>query len=105
MKEIIIIPHSLLSVGKIVCVGQNYSKHIKEMDSKHPDEPVLFLKPSTAIIHEGTPIILPDYSNEIHHEVELALVVTRQAKNIEPHAWKQYIGGADIALDLTLRDH
>jgi 2-keto-4-pentenoate hydratase/2-oxohepta-3-ene-1,7-dioic acid hydratase in catechol pathway len=105
MHEVTLKPSKRFSVGKIVCVGKNYDKHIKEMHSDRPESPVLFLKPSTAIVEEGTPINLPVYSNDVHHEIELALLVNKRAQAISPSDWKKYIGGAGIALDLTLRDH
>ncbi len=61
--------------GKIVCVGQNYREHIREMRSDEPTEPVLFLKPSTALISDGEAIIIPEGIGAVHHEVELALIV------------------------------
>jgi 5-carboxymethyl-2-hydroxymuconate isomerase len=97
-------PDIELKVGKIVCVGQNYRLHIEEMKSKISKDPILFLKPSTALLCEGNPIILPDYSDEVHFETELALLVGKKAKNIQRSEWKEYICGAGIALDLTLRD-
>lgn len=105
MHEVILKPDKRYSVGKIVCIGQNYPKHNKEMNSSYPESPILFLKPSTAIIHEGSSIILPEYSKEVHHEVELALLVSKLAKNIPARDWREFIAGAGIALDLTLRDH
>ena len=105
MHEVILKPDKQYPVGKIVCIGQNYPKHNKEMNSSRPESPILFLKPSTAIIHEGTFIMLPEYSKEVHHEIELALLVGKLTKNIAARDWKDYIAGAGIALDLTLRDH
>jgi 5-carboxymethyl-2-hydroxymuconate isomerase len=105
MHEVTLKPAERLSVGKIVCVGKNYDEHIKEMHSERPKSPVLFLKPSTAIIEEGTLINLPVYSNDVHHEIELALLVIKRARGVSASDWKNYIGGAGIALDLTLRDH
>ena len=104
MSQVILKPDSAFDVGKIVCVGQNYIKHITEMKSKKTKDPVLFLKPSTSILNEGNPIVLPSISNEIHHEVELALLVGKTAKNISANNWESFIVGAGIALDLTLRD-
>ena len=63
-----------------------------------------FLKPATAILNEGKPIILPTFSKEIHHEVELAFLMHKKTKSIKPGEWKNYVAGAGIALDLTLRD-
>ncbi len=104
MNDVLLLPDQKFQVGKIVCVGRNYAEHINEMDSKQTEDPVLFLKPSTAIIHEGTAIKLPDYSKEVHHEVEMVLLVSRIAKSVPKQDWKSYIGGVGIALDLTLRD-
>jgi 2-keto-4-pentenoate hydratase/2-oxohepta-3-ene-1,7-dioic acid hydratase in catechol pathway len=85
-------------------VGQNYHRHIAELKSKKSKDPLLFLKPSTAILHEGEEIILPEFSNEVHHETELAFLVGKKGKNISRTEWNNYIIGAGIALDLTLRD-
>ena len=104
MYDVVLKPAHRHSVGKIVCVGQNYAAHIKEMNSKKTGDPVLFLKPSTALINEGTKIHLPAFSQEVHHEVELALLVGKTAKNVPGDRWREYIAGAGIALDLTLRD-
>ena len=104
MHKVTLQPEHGFSVGKIVCVGQNYAAHIKEMDAKKTGDPVLFLKPSTALLYEGQKITLPQYSNEVHHEIELALLVNKQARNVPETHWQEYIAGAGIALDLTLRD-
>jgi len=104
MSKVLLKPDSSLNVGKIVCVGQNYILHIEELKSKRSKDPLIFLKPSTALLLEGYSIILPDFSNEIHHETELALLIGRKAKNISKSDWKDYVIGAGIALDLTLRD-
>jgi len=104
MSTVKLKPDQKFKVGKIVCVGQNYRRHIEEMKSKTSKDPVLFLKPSTALLSEGDPIDLPDYSNEVHFESELALLVGKRAKNVNHSEWKKYICGAGIALDLTLRD-
>ena len=97
-------PDKTYKVGKIVCVGQNYRLHIEEMKSKTSKDPVLFLKPATSLLCEGENISLPDYSNEVHYETELALLIGKKAKNINRSEWKNYVLGAGIALDLTLRD-
>lgn len=104
MATVVLGPDTVYRVGKIVCVGQNYLKHISELASKRQEKPVLFLKPSTAVLNEGQKIILPDYSSEVHHETELALLVGKKASRISSENWKAYIRGAGIALDLTLRD-
>jgi len=104
MSKIKLNPNKIYKVGKIVCVGQNYARHIEEMKSKTSKDPVLFLKPATSLLGEGKNIVLPGYSNEIHYETELALLVGKKAKNINRSDWKNYVIGAGIALDLTLRD-
>ena len=68
--------------SKIVCVGKNYREHAAEMDSQAPDEPLLFLKPSTAVIGSGDPIDLPWQSEQVEHEGELAVVIGRMCKDI-----------------------
>lgn len=104
MSDVLIKSGRSYRVGKIVCVGQNYQLHVEEMKSVQSKDPVLFLKPSTALLAQNEPICLPDFSNEVHYETELALLVGKKAKNIQRSAWKNYILGVGIALDLTLRD-
>ena len=91
-------------VSKVVCVGSNYAKHIKEMGSVTPEEPVLFIKPETALCDLRQPLVLPEGLGSVHHEVELAVLIgstLRQAT--EEHVLKG-IAGYGVALDLTLRD-
>ncbi len=104
MSHVILEPDKRIRVGKIICVGQNYKKHIDELKSTRSKDPLIFMKPSTSILHESNPIILPDFSEEVHHETELALLIGKSAKNIPAGKWKDYVEGAGIALDLTLRD-
>jgi acylpyruvate hydrolase len=93
-----------IHVSKILCLGLNYSKHISEMKSEKPGEPMIFMKPSSAIIHNGGEIVLPGFSKEIHHEVETVVVIGKNAKNIPQEEALDYIGGFGIGLDMTLRD-
>ena len=104
MSTVKLEPDSIIKVGKIICVGQNYRKHIVELDSVKSKTPLLFMKPSTAILPEGRAINLPRFSQEVHHEVELALLIGKNAKNISSKKWKNYVNGVGVALDLTLRD-
>jgi 2-keto-4-pentenoate hydratase/2-oxohepta-3-ene-1,7-dioic acid hydratase in catechol pathway len=104
MASVILLPDKNYEVGKIIGVGQNYAGHAAEMGGSGKKPPVLFLKPPTAILTEGRPIKLPGYSNDVHHEVELALLIGKTGKEITPADWRQYLAGAGIALDLTLRD-
>jgi len=91
-------------VGMVFCAGRNYRKHIEELKSKDLGEPVIFTKPPTAVCQGLDSIPLHEKSSEIHHEVELALIIGRTGKQIPRHQVPGYIAGVAIALDLTLRD-
>lgn len=91
-------------VNKVVCVGSNYAKHIKEMGSAAPEEPVLFIKPETALCDLRQPLALPQGLGEVHHEVELAVLIGSTLKQASEDAVKTAIAGYGVALDLTLRD-
>ncbi len=93
-----------LTAGKIVCLGRNYVEHAKEMKADIPGEPVLFLKPSTAILADGGTIIVPHFSHELHHEVELVALVTKGGSRIPRPDAISHIGGYAVGLDMTLRD-
>ena len=95
-----------LSVSKIVCIGSNYAAHVSEMNSEasQPTEPVIFLKPPSAIIHDGGEIILPVESIEIHHEVEVIVAIGETCSKVPMSAAQQYILGYGIGIDVTLRD-
>jgi 2-keto-4-pentenoate hydratase/2-oxohepta-3-ene-1,7-dioic acid hydratase in catechol pathway len=93
-----------LNVGKILCLGRNYRAHAAEMGSDVPTEPVVFLKPPTALLEEGEPIRLPSFSREIHHEVEMVLLVGREGRDIPREEALEYVIGYGVGLDLTARD-
>ena len=93
-----------LTVGKILCLGRNYAEHAKEMMAEIPREPVIFLKPSTAIIGNGENIVIPSISHEMHHEVELVVAIGKEGKHISPAQSMQHIAGYAVGLDMTLRD-
>jgi 5-carboxymethyl-2-hydroxymuconate isomerase len=90
--------------GKIVCLGRNYAEHIKELNNDVPDKPVIFIKPSTSILADGGTISIPSYSNDCHHEVELAILIGTTGKNITEEAAMSHVCGYAVAIDLTLRD-
>lgn len=90
--------------SKVVCVGKNYSEHASEMGGEVPDEPVIFMKPATSVIGPSTTVIYPSISNEVHHEAELAVVVSRVARNIKAEDASSYIMGYTAANDVTARD-
>ncbi|XP_004706202.1 acylpyruvase FAHD1, mitochondrial [Echinops telfairi] len=88
----------------IVCVGRNYAEHAREMRSAVPSEPVLFLKPSTAYAPEGSPILLPPHSRELHHELELGVVLGRRGRAVPQATAMDYVAGYALCLDMTARD-
>ncbi len=91
-------------VGKIICLGQNYLDHIRELGSKVPDRAVIFCKPPCSLLANGGVIEIPEYSNDCHHELELALLVGKTGKHIQEKDALSYLAGYGVALDLTLRD-
>lgn len=90
--------------SKIVGIGKNYAEHIKEFDSVTPAEPLMFLKPPTALIGPGDPIILPTWSDRVDHEAELAVVVGKTAKNVPSHEALDYVLGYTVGNDVSARD-
>lgn len=93
-----------LSVGKIVCIGRNYVAHIEELGNERPKEPVIFLKPPSAMIDGGFPIIHPSFSEDMHHEVELVLLIGNMVKDADDKTAEEAIKGYGVGLDMTLRD-
>lgn len=91
-------------VGKVVCLGRNYSEHIRELGNEIPEKPVLFIKPATSIIGQNETVVIPPYSKECHHEVELAVLIGKWGRNIAEENAMSYVAGFGIALDMTLRD-
>ena len=91
-------------IGKILCIGRNYSEHIKELGNATPEAPVIFIKPASSVIGEGEAIVIPPYSHDCHHETELALLIGRKGKDIPVDQAMEYIAGYGVGIDLTLRD-
>ncbi|MEC5318877.1 fumarylacetoacetate hydrolase family protein [Brenneria populi subsp. brevivirga] len=91
-------------VNKVVCVGSNYSEHIKEMGSATPTEPVLFIKPETSLCDLRQPVAIPKNFGAVHHEVELAVLIGTPLKQATEERAARAIAGYGVALDLTLRD-
>ena len=89
---------------KIVCVGRNYADHAKELGNEAPSEPILFLKPPSALNSDGGTIVRPAISTRVDHEGELAIVIGRQAKNVKQDNWRDYVLGFTCANDVTARD-
>jgi 2-keto-4-pentenoate hydratase/2-oxohepta-3-ene-1,7-dioic acid hydratase in catechol pathway len=93
-----------LEVRKIFCIGRNYAEHAKEMNAAVPESPIFFLKPTTAIIGNGGVILKPAISNDLHHEVEMTVLIGRGGRNIQKGEALSCIAGYGIGLDMTLRD-
>ncbi len=94
----------LIQVGTIFCLGRNYAEHAAEMQSEIPETPIIFLKPSSAIIDDGEDIVRPSISRQLHHEVELVVTIGKSGKNISSDRAFDYILGYGVGLDMTLRD-
>lgn len=93
-----------LQFGTLFCIGRNYTEHIKEMNSEGTADPVVFLKPRNSILLDGSTILLPDCSENVHHEVELVLLIGKKAENISVNNALKHISGYAVGLDLTARD-
>lgn len=89
---------------KIFCVGRNYTLHAKELGNDVPTEPVIFLKPETALLRTGHPFFIPPFSNEIHYETEVVLRICRVGKGISPEFALRYVDKVSVGIDFTARD-
>lgn len=104
MKITIPTSNRTLSVGKLLCIGRNYADHAAEMKREVPDEPMVFLKPSTAVIRDGDAVHLPSQSNDVHHEVELVAVIGREGRHISTDQALEHVAAYGVGLDMTARD-
>lgn len=89
---------------KLICIGRNYSNHIEELQNEKPSEPVIFLKPDTAILLKKQPFFIPDFSNNVHHEVELLVKINRVGKYISSEFAYKYYEHIGLGIDFTARD-
>ncbi|ARS37835.1 fumarylacetoacetate hydrolase family protein [Pontibacter actiniarum] len=89
---------------KILAIGRNYAEHIAELKNEVPDEPVIFFKPDTAVLRNNEPFYYPEYSNDVHYEVELLLRIGREGKNIEKKFAHKYYDAIGLGIDFTARD-
>ncbi len=89
---------------KILCVGRNYSEHAKELGNAVPENPVIFSKPDTALLKNGEPFYHPDFSNDIHHEVELVIKISKMGKKIQSKFARNYFSEIGLGIDFTARD-
>ena len=90
--------------GKILCIGRNYAAHAKEMNSAVPSEPMVFLKPSTALVGTGGTVCIPSRSSDVHHEVEIVCCIGKEGKNIPTGSAMSHIAAYAVGIDLTARD-
>jgi 2-keto-4-pentenoate hydratase/2-oxohepta-3-ene-1,7-dioic acid hydratase in catechol pathway len=93
-----------VKVGKIICLLRNYRAHAAEKTSEPPNEPYFFIKPSTSIIHDGETIVIPSQSKNVHHEVELAVVIGKTATKVQKVRAMEHVSAYAVLIDVTARD-
>ncbi|HUH25507.1 MAG TPA: fumarylacetoacetate hydrolase family protein, partial [Flavobacterium sp.] len=89
---------------KIICVGRNYVDHINELNNEKPTELVVFMKPDTSVLNIGFPFVIPDFSNDVHHEVEVVVKISKVGKYISPKFASKYYNQIGLGIDFTARD-
>ena len=89
---------------KIICIGRNYTSHIEELDNKKPEEPVIFMKPDSSILLKKHPFVIPPFSNDIHHEIELLVKICKLGKHIDKKFAHKYYKEIGLGIDFTARD-
>ena len=89
---------------KIICIGRNYGEHIEELGNERPEYPIIFMKPDTALLKNNDPFYYPDFSKDIHHEVELLIKIKKEGKSIKKEFAKDYYDEIGLGIDFTARD-
>jgi acylpyruvate hydrolase len=89
---------------KILCIGRNYVAHAKELNNEVPSEPVFFMKPDTALLTDNQPFPLPEWTQNVHHEIELVMRICKTGKNIPRESAAGYFGEIGLGIDFTARD-
>ncbi|GAA4024140.1 fumarylacetoacetate hydrolase family protein [Flavobacterium cheonhonense] len=89
---------------KIICIGRNYANHIAELQNERPEEPVIFLKPDSAVLPDKAPFVIPDFSSDIHHEIEVIVKINKLGKYIDPKFAHKYYDEIGLGIDFTARD-
>ncbi|WNH11593.1 fumarylacetoacetate hydrolase family protein [Thalassobellus suaedae] len=89
---------------KLICIGRNYTEHIKELENEKPEEPVVFLKPDTAILLKKQPFFIPDFSDDVQYEVEILVKINRVGKHIDKKFAHKYYNEIGLGIDFTARD-
>lgn len=89
---------------KIICIGRNYTKHIEELQNERPEEPVVFMKPDSAVLLRQHPFVIPEFSDDIHHEIELIVKISKVGKYIDAKFAHKYYDEISVGIDFTARD-
>ncbi len=89
---------------KIICIGRNYVDHIKELNNERPSEPVIFLKPDTSVLANDAPFYIPEFSSEIHHEIEVIIKINKVGRYIQKEFAHKYYDEISVGIDFTARD-
>lgn len=93
-----------LAIGKLVCLARTYHKHAKEMNTKVTEKPLLFLKPASSVIFNNESIVIPYFSKNVHHEVELCIIIGEKCRKVKSMNAINYVLGYCLGLDITARD-
>jgi 2-keto-4-pentenoate hydratase/2-oxohepta-3-ene-1,7-dioic acid hydratase in catechol pathway len=89
---------------KLICIGRNYTDHIKELENERPTDPVVFLKPDTSVLLKKQPFFIPEFSNDVHHEVEILVKINKVGKYIDKKFAHKYYDEIGLGIDFTARD-
>ena len=89
---------------KIICIGRNYTNHIEELQNERPTEPVVFMKPDSAILLKQHPFVIPEFTDDVHHEIEIIVKISKVGKYIEPKFANKYYDEISVGIDFTARD-
>lgn len=89
---------------KIICIGRNYVNHIEELQNERPTEPVIFMKPDSAVLLKQHPFVIPDFSQDIHHEIEIIVRINKVGKHIDAKFAHKYYDEISVGIDFTARD-
>ena len=89
---------------KIICIGRNYTNHIEELKNERPTEPVVFMKPDSAVLLKQHPFVIPEFSQDVHHEIEIIVKINKVGKYIEPKFAHKYYDEISVGIDFTARD-
>lgn len=89
---------------KIICIGRNYADHISELNNERPAEPVIFMKPDTAVLPKQFPFVIPEFTNDVHHEVEILVKINKVGKYIDSKFAHKYYDEIGLGIDFTARD-